>query len=117
MSRRRRARTWYETGRACAVEDVKRGFEGRRRGPPPREDDVAAPRRAWVLNVYTEPDFRRRGLARRVMETIAAWCAAQGLSRVFLHASDAGRPLYESLGFEPTNEMKLGLGSRGGGAA
>jgi hypothetical protein len=31
---------------------------------------------------------------------------AQGYDRVLLHASDAGRPLYESLGFVPTNEMR-----------
>ena len=30
---------------------------------------------------------------------------------VTLHASDKGRPLYESLGFEPTNEMRLKLGT------
>jgi hypothetical protein len=26
--------------------------------------------------------------------------------RLVLHASDEGRPLYESMGFEPTNEMR-----------
>lgn len=30
-------------------------------------------------------------------------------ARVSLHASVEGRPLYEGLGFEPTNEMRLGL--------
>ena len=33
------------------------------------------------------------------------WCRAQGIARVRLHASDAGRPLYASLGFTPTTEM------------
>jgi len=28
---------------------------------------------------------------------------------ISLHASPFGRPLYESLGFEPTNEMRLHL--------
>jgi hypothetical protein len=32
-----------------------------------------------------------------------------GLVAVFLHASDEGRPLYESLGFKATNEMVLRL--------
>jgi GNAT superfamily N-acetyltransferase len=67
------------------------------------------PRRAWVLNMYTEPAFRRQGLARLVLETIVAWCREEGFERVYLHASDDGRPLYESLGFEPTSEMKLVL--------
>ncbi|HXQ22618.1 MAG TPA: GNAT family N-acetyltransferase [Candidatus Acidoferrales bacterium] len=62
---------------------------------------------AYVLNMYTEPAHRRRGLARALMETILAWCRARLITRVSLHASDDGRPLYESLGFLPTNEMRL----------
>jgi len=68
-----------------------------------------SPRRAWVVNVYTEPAFRRRGLARRVLEAIIGWCREEKMKAVFLHASDAGRPLYDSLGFTPTTEMRLVL--------
>jgi GNAT superfamily N-acetyltransferase len=67
------------------------------------------PRRAWILNVYTEPAWRRRGLARRLVETVLAWCHAGQFAMVSLHASDEGRALYESLGFKPTNEMRLEL--------
>jgi len=31
-------------------------------------------RRATILNVYTYPDFRRRGVARMLMETTLDWC-------------------------------------------
>lgn len=65
--------------------------------------------KAMILNMYTEPDIRRRGLARRLMEAMIAWCREQGYRTVSLHASDYGRPLYESLGFKPTNEMRLTL--------
>ena len=61
---------------------------------------------AYVLNVYTEPAHRRRGLARQVMDAIIAWCDAERVSRISLHASDDGRPLYEALGFAATNEMR-----------
>ena len=37
------------------------------------------------------------------------WCRKKGFSAVSLHASDAGRPLYETAGFQPTNEMTLKL--------
>lgn len=67
------------------------------------------PRRAWVVNVFTEPAHRRQGLARRLMETIVAWCAAEGLSNLYLHASDEARALYADMGFVPTNEMRLRL--------
>ncbi|HXQ20024.1 MAG TPA: GNAT family N-acetyltransferase [Candidatus Acidoferrales bacterium] len=61
---------------------------------------------AYVLNVYTEPEHRRRGLARQLMQAILAWCEARAVARVTLHASDDGRALYESLGFAQTNEMR-----------
>jgi ribosomal protein S18 acetylase RimI-like enzyme len=66
-------------------------------------------RRATILNVYTDPEFRRRGIARTLLQTIIAWCQREGFARVTLHASDDGRHLYESLGFEPSNEMRLNL--------
>jgi GNAT superfamily N-acetyltransferase len=68
-----------------------------------------APRRGWVQNVYTEPEFRRRGLARRLMEVLVEWCRAEGFHTVSLHASHEGRALYESMGFKITNEMRLEL--------
>ena len=64
-------------------------------------------RRAHIVNVYTEPDHRRRGLARQLMQTMLDWCEHHGFNMVTLHASDEGRPLYQSLGFTPTNEMRL----------
>lgn len=66
-------------------------------------------RRATILNVYTDREYRRQGIARRLMETMITWCREQGLARITLHASDDGRHLYESLGFEPSNEMRLKL--------
>jgi GNAT superfamily N-acetyltransferase len=67
----------------------------------------ASARRGNILNVYTHPDYRRRGLARRLMSTILDWCRANSLDTVILHASAEGRALYESLGFKATNEMRL----------
>ena len=59
--------------------------------------------------MYTEPAARRRGLAKRLLQVMTDWCREHGFSNVSLHASDAGRPLYESFGFRPTNEMRLKL--------
>ena len=69
---------------------------------------VAEGRQAIVVNVYTEPAYRRRGLARRLMGAILEWAAAARLESLVLHAAADGRPLYESLGFVPTNEMRYG---------
>ena len=68
--------------------------------------------RAVILNVYTEQEFRRRGIARQVMGIILEWIKAYGLRSVNLHASEEGRQLYERLGFVPTNEMRLWLEPR-----
>lgn len=67
-------------------------------------------RRAIILNVYTEPEFRHRGIARRIMMTILEWLKEQGFPSASLHASEEGRGLYEQLGFKATNEMRLRFG-------
>jgi GNAT superfamily N-acetyltransferase len=59
-----------------------------------------------VVNVYTERDCRGQGIARALMHAVMKWASTVGSDRVVLHASDAGRPLYVSLGFHPTNEMR-----------
>lgn len=67
------------------------------------------PRRGNILNVYTEPDFRRRGLARRLTQSAIDWCKTNNIDLVILHASAEGRSLYESLGFSASNEMRIKL--------
>jgi len=59
-----------------------------------------------AVNVYTEPRWRGKGVARSLMRAIMEWATAEGVDRIVLHASNAGRPLYESLGFHATNEMR-----------
>ncbi len=63
----------------------------------------------YIMNVVTLPDHRRQGLARRLMDVMLAWLAERGIEQVTLHASDMGRPLYQGLGFEASNEMRLRL--------
>jgi GNAT superfamily N-acetyltransferase len=65
--------------------------------------------RGNIINVYTEPKFRRRGLARCLMGTAIQWCRENGVDTIILHASLEGRGLYESMGFAATNEMRLRL--------
>jgi len=67
------------------------------------------PARGNILNVYTRPESRRMGLARRLIDAALAWCLISRVRMVILHSSDDGRRLYESMGFEPTNEMRITL--------
>lgn len=65
-------------------------------GPSPLESD----RVAFVYNVYTEPPHRRRGVARRLMDTLHTWCAAHGIGAIALNASSDAKHLYESMGYQ-----------------
>jgi GNAT superfamily N-acetyltransferase len=65
--------------------------------------------RGNILNVYTRPENRRRGLARQLMDAALGWCLLSKVHTVILHSSDDGRRLYESMGFQPTNEMRIML--------
>jgi GNAT superfamily N-acetyltransferase len=68
---------------------------------------VAEGRHAIILNVFTEPDWRHQGIALLLLERIIQWARAERLDRLVLHASEAGRPLYERLGFVGTTEMRF----------
>lgn len=52
-----------------------------------------------VLNVYTRPESRRRGYARKLVEALLDDARDMGLTVVELKATDAGYPLYQSVGF------------------
>ena len=72
---------------------------------PPHPSHPEQDRRGYVLNVYVEPTHRRRGLARELMRLAEAEFAERGIEFSILHASEKGRPLYEELGWNATNEM------------
>jgi GNAT superfamily N-acetyltransferase len=72
---------------------------------PPHPFHPEGSRRAYLLNVFVEPEFRKRGLAHSLIERCLAEARQRGIRVVTLHSSDAGRPLYEKLGFHPTSEM------------
>ena len=63
---------------------------------------------AQVVNMYTHPDYRRRGVAWKTLDLIVAEVRSRGLISVGLEATDMGMPLYEKYGFEMQNhEMRL----------
>lgn len=66
-------------------------------------------RYGFIGDVYTEPMYRKRGLASRLNRHALDWLRRQGVVAVRLLASEAGRPLYEKLGFKRTEEMVLHL--------
>ncbi len=71
----------------------------------PRDD-----RRGYVLNLFVERTFRRQGLARRLLDVADAEFKRRGVTYAILHATEAGLPLYESLGWSRTSEMARTIG-------
>ena len=74
--------------------------------PNPTHSRLESP---YLLSMYTENKFRRSGVARLIVKTAIAWSKDHGYDRINLHATEAGKGLYEEFGFKPTNEMQLTL--------
>jgi ribosomal protein S18 acetylase RimI-like enzyme len=60
-----------------------------------------------VNSVYVVPAFRRRGIARALMQAGMSWLKAQGCAVVRLNSSEEGLSLYRSLGFQPRRELEF----------
>jgi len=65
------------------------------------------PRRAYLLNFYTAPAARGRGLATQLLQHAVNLCKEANVAVITLHASKFGRPVYEKFGFTQNNEMIL----------
>jgi ribosomal protein S18 acetylase RimI-like enzyme len=72
---------------------------------PPHPLDPASEHRGYLLNFWVEPEYRGRGLARELVRKTLAESRRRGIRVTALHASDAGRRVYEPMGFKATNEM------------
>ncbi len=63
----------------------------------------------FIGDVYTEPHYRRMGIAKRLSHNALKWLSSRGVMSVRLLASDSARPMYQKLGFSSTDEMALSL--------
>lgn len=110
---RDRLRTWLSTGEVRGVVAESEGqavagalLQFKEALPNPLSPQAV---RGYLFNVYTDPAFRSRGLARRMTLALLEVAKAQGVGMVELHASKHAESLYRSMGFEPTPEFRLVL--------
>lgn len=75
------------------------------RETPPRVNFPGG-RIPYLMSFYTEPAFRGKGLATRIVKEAMKWGSERGYPWMMLHATAAGRGVYEKLGWEPTSEMR-----------
>lgn len=54
---------------------------------------------AFLMNIYTDPAYRRKGIAARIVTALVEDAKARGAGSVLLEATDMGAPLYRKLGF------------------
>ena len=64
-------------------------------------------RRAHLMNVYTKPDYRRKGISKKMVEMIIDEAKENGVTEISLDATEMGRTLYETLGFTASNECMV----------
>jgi len=65
-------------------------------------------KKAYIMNMYTEPEYRRQGIAIHTLDLLVKDAREQGVSQIALEATDMGRPLYEKYGFiKMEDEMEL----------
>jgi GNAT superfamily N-acetyltransferase len=60
---------------------------------------------AGISVMATAPEHQRKGLGRALLTQVIADYRARGVQRFYLSATEAGRPLYSSLGFEPIADL------------
>lgn len=66
--------------------------------------------KAYIMNMYTAPAWRRKGIATALLDRLVMLCLDKGVTTITLEATAMGRPVYEKYGFVPQqNEMELPL--------
>ena len=64
-------------------------------------------KRAHLMNVYTRTEYRRQGIARRMVELLIEETWKKGVTEISLDTTVLGKPLYESLGFSDSTECMV----------
>ena len=64
--------------------------------------------KAYIMNMYTIPQYRKQGIAIKMLDYLVKESKARNVTFISLEATEMGKPLYEKYGFvEMENEMCL----------
>lgn len=65
----------------------------------------------YLMNVYTLPEYRRRGIASRILDSLISDAKSEGITCIDLSATPMGKPVYLKKGFAErgNTEMRMEL--------
>lgn len=63
--------------------------------------------RAHLMNVYTNKNYRRQGIAKQMVSKLIEEAKTKGVTEISLDATEAGRPLYKNIGFTENKEAMV----------
>ncbi len=67
-------------------------------------------KRAHLMNVYVNSNYRRQGIAKKLVSMLIKEARERGCTEISLDATDKGRPVYDTLGFTANDSaMNLNL--------
>lgn len=56
--------------------------------------------RGYILNMYTHPDYRGKGIAKQLVNQLLKEAQRRKVQHIFLISSEMGKPLYKKIGFK-----------------
>ncbi|MDI6895485.1 MAG: GNAT family N-acetyltransferase [Bacillota bacterium] len=76
---------------------------------PPTPDNMSG-REGYIMNMYTLPEYRQRGVATALLGECVRFARSMGAGRLSLHASSLGKPVYQKFGFVDSRaEMRMAV--------
>lgn len=60
---------------------------------------------AYLMNIYTRPQFRGQGVGKRLVKWLVKQAVQQNITKIYLESSKQGRPFYEGIGFNNMPDM------------
>ncbi|HOV28304.1 MAG TPA: GNAT family N-acetyltransferase [Pseudobacteroides sp.] len=64
----------------------------------------------YIMNIYIVPTYRHKGIAIGILKKMILFLKEMGVKRVWLHATEDGRIIYDKIGFKSKlSEMEMYL--------
>ena len=76
---------------------------------PARYGGLESGKLGYILNLYTIPEARRKGICTRLLNELIKEAKSLGLTYLHLHASEDGMNIYRKAGFVKPDQIELEL--------